>query len=165
MKKLLTSVLVLTLFFSLPALADKEAKVKELLKVQKYDKLINSLINKLLFVPVECTFIVPETAKSDLRKELLSVMNLKELTDPMIQFTMDRYTEEELDEIIRFYKTKAGQKSIKMQEEGTIFMTQHLHKWEKQIMPEVEKLAKKIEQEYPKRSGNEVQACIQKYQN
>lgn len=164
MKKLFIFIFALNFLISLPALADKETKAKELLKLQQFNEQINSVLKQQLFIPVECSFIIPETEKDSIRKEVRDAMDIKALTDPIIQFTMDRYTEEDLDELIRFYKTPTGQKSIKIQTEQALFMPQQLQKWMVQTLPKVQKVAEKLEQQYPQRSGNEVQACIQKYQ-
>ena len=164
MKKLLISIFALNFLISLPALADKETKAKELLKLQQFDEQINSVLKQQLFVPIECSFVIPETAKDAVMKEVKEAMDIRALTDPIIQFAVDRYTEEDLDELIRFYKTPTGQKSIKIQAEQALFMPQQLQKWIVETLPKVQKVGEKLEQQYPQRSGNEAQACVQKYQ-
>ena len=164
MRKVLVSVFALSFLISLPAFADKEAKVKELLKLQHYDEQINSILKQQIFIPMECSFVIPESEKENIRKEVRNALDTKSLTDPIIQFSMDHYTEEDLDVLIRFFKTPTGQKSIKIQAEQALLMPQQLQKWIVQTMPNIQKVGEKLEKEYPQRSGNEVQACVQKYQ-
>ena len=164
MKKLLIIVCLFAMFASLPALADKEAKVREILKLQHVDKQIATILNQQVLIPLECTFVIPESEKNSWKKDLIKALDVSALMDPLIQFWADRYTESELDEIVRFYKTPVGQKSIEVQEKMALFFPQQLEKWLQQVLPNVQKFGEKMEKEYSKRSGNEAQACVQKYQ-
>ena len=162
MKKLLLLIFAICLLSSSYAFAGKEEKVKEILKLMHQDKQINSILNQQLFIPVECSFVIPETERGTIRKEIRNSMNIKGLTEPIVQFWAERYTEAELDDLIRFYKTPIGQKTIKVQEELTLFFPEHLQKWMEGVTPSMKDVVENLQKKYSQRSGNEVQACIQK---
>ena len=165
MKKILISAFALISFVSLPAWADKSAKAKELLGLMQFAKQINSTLEQQVFIPFECRFTIPESEKANARSAFRNAVDLKTLMESVAQFSIDRYTESELDDLISFYKTPTGQKSIKVQQEMSLVLPRKMEEWTKRTLPNLLAVTAEMTAKYPLRSESEIQTCIQSHQN
>ena len=159
MKKFISTCL-LTTFLAFPAYADKQEKLNELVSLMNYDKLINETIEQQIFTPLDCLFIIPENEKPGIKSQLTHAFNLKRLVDSIINFLSQNLTEEELDDLLAFYRTPGGKKLITLQTALSQFTTDELTAWFKEIDPEMRNFASQMESKYRQRSGNEARMCM-----
>ena len=164
MKKLLIPVFILISLVSLSAWADKATKAKELLELMHFDKLINASLDQQAYI-FECRFTIPESEKASVKSAFQNVMKLETLIESVAQFSIDYYTESELDDLISFYKTPTGQKSVKVQQEMSLVLPQKMEEWMNQTLPDLLNVTAEMTTKYPLRSESEVQTCIESYQN
>ena len=159
MKKFISACL-LTTFIAFPAYADKQEKLEELVGLMNYDKLINETIEQQLFTPLDCLFIIPENEKQGIKDQLTKAFNLKRLVDTIINFLSKNLTEEELDDLLAFYRTPGGKKLITLQTELAQFSSDEMAAWFKDINPQMQSFASQMESKYRQRSGNEARMCM-----
>lgn len=159
MKKFISACL-LTTFLAFPAHADKQDKLKELVTLMNYDKLINETIEQQVYAPLDCIFMIPQNEKQDIKNQLTQAFNLRKLIDSIVSFLSQNLTEEELDDLLAFYKTPGGKKLITLQTALSQFTTDELTAWFKDIDPQMRSFASQLEAKYRKRSGNEAQMCM-----
>lgn len=106
MKKLITiaSLLVGTLAFSQAS----EAKVRELIKVMGADKMAISVMQQQM---QEIKKNSPNIS-DEFFNEFLSEVTTERITEVYIPIYAKYYTESDIDELIKFYKSSVGQKTI-----------------------------------------------------
>ena len=73
---------------------------------------------------------------------------------------LDGMTEEEIDEILKFQKSTAGQKMVKLQPQLAQFMLQQQQKVMQDIEPKFKAIATEVESKYAKRSQADYHQCM-----
>jgi len=157
MKKIILF-LALAMFIS-PAHASKEEKAATLMKLMNVEASLNVAYDQAI-IPLACQFIMTPADETALKAEMMKAMDAESIVKILSQFWVQNYTEQELDEVLKFYQTSAGKKSIDLMPAYTKFMLAEQEKWMKQIMPKMIDLGKRIEQKYQKRSGKEAMSCL-----
>ena len=157
MKKALLLIALVTL--AMPAFASKEEKAAALMKAMNAEASLNVAYDQAL-IPLSCQFVLTPAEEATLKTELVNTMNAKAFVDTLAQFWIQNYTEQELDEVLKFYQTSAGKKQIALMPEYTKFMLDEQKKWSAEVMPKLVQLAKQIEQKYPQRAGQEAAVCL-----
>jgi uncharacterized protein len=157
--KLITRVLLALLFFTpLFAHADqtsKQAKVEELLQLTHMDRLMSQMLDqmtermkasaeqqaaKMEFTPEQ------KTAYDDFQQKLSqllgSYLSWEKMKPVMVQVYSETYTDEELDGILTFYRSPAGQamvaKSPQLMSKTMTAMTEQMST----LQPQVQQLTK-----------------------
>ena len=161
MKKIILLLAVALLAF--PAYASKEEKVAALMKLMNADATLNVAYDQALG-PLSCYFVLTPAEEATVKADLIRTLDGESFVKTLAGFWIQNYTEQELDEILKFYQTSAGKKQITLMPEYTKFMLDEQRKWSSAVMPKMVDLAKRIEQKYPQRSGAEADACIKQKQ-
>lgn len=159
MKKCLLIALLVALF-SFPARADKNDKIKELVSLMNYDKLITETVDQQLFSKFECIFVIPETERNTIRQQLIKAMNLQKLLDAMIDYLSQNLNEQELEDLLAFYKTAGGQKLLMLQTDMAQFFSKEFADWMKEMAPQMDQFATDMEMKYSQRPRGEAQKCM-----
>ena len=90
------------------------------------------------------------------RKKLVEVLDFKPYLNTFFQFMDENYTEEEIDQLIAFYKTDLGKKNLKLMPKYMQLASQKLVKLIQEKLPQIDELT----EEYPIRPQNEINACL-----
>lgn len=161
MKKFL-SVCFMVSLISFSAQAEKSDKIKELVSLMNYDKLIADTVDQQLFSTIDCVFVIPETERNTVRQHLIKAMNLQKLIDVMIDYLSRNLNEEELNDLLAFYKTPGGKKLITLQTDLSQFIAREFTVWIQEMTPQMNNFVSQLELKYSQRSGGEAQQCIAK---
>ena len=129
------------------------------MKVMNADASLSVAYDQAL-IPLSCQFILTPAEEANIKAELVNTINAKAFVNTLAQFWIQNYTEQELDEILKFYQTSAGKKQITLMPEYTKFMLNEQKKWSAEVMPKMVQFAKQIEQKYPQRAGQEAAVCL-----
>ena len=159
MKKFIAAA-ALGLLISASASANtKQEKAEELLALMNTRAIFDTTYTQSM-MPLSCTLIMTPADEENLKKEFMEIADLDALVKKLSQFWIQNYTEQELDQLIAFYKTDLGKKSISLLPQYTQVTIAELQKWGQEKGPQFMELGKKLAQKYPKRSGQEIEACI-----
>ncbi|SHH85889.1 hypothetical protein SAMN05421866_3970 [Chryseobacterium oranimense] len=108
MKKLIT---ILSLFIGTLAFSQaSEAKIREFIKITGADKMAIAAVEQYILQFKERRADIPEEFWSEFAAEVTS----DKMTDLYIPIYAKYYTESDLDELIKFYKSPIGQKTLKV---------------------------------------------------
>lgn len=111
---LFLSLLAITVFI-MPGLAvageSSKEVASEFLEVMRFEKVMNDAIDASVQMVIQMN---PEIAKHEtqLRKFYDKYMSAKSLREDVITIYMETFSEKELKEIMAFYKTETGQKTL-----------------------------------------------------
>ena len=159
MKKFL-SVCFMVSLISFSAQAEKNDKIKELVSLMNYDKLIADTVDQQLFSTIDCVFVIPETERNTVRQHLIKAVNLQKLIDVMIDYLSRNLNEEELNDLLTFYKTPGGKKLITLQTDLSQFVAREFAVWIQEMTPQMDRFVSQLRSEYGQRSGGKAQQCI-----
>ena len=167
MKKII--VFIAALFFMItPALAGKDEKINELVKLVYYQTFADSMKPVLpkIISPIECGFQLDEAGKQKLSEETEKAL-LTYVTGVSAIFKTyfeQNFTEAEIDELLSFYKSQTMQKMMAL---TPVIMKESYAKMDSlnkgmvmNLLSAVQELSKK----YPERSKAEQQVCMQEKQ-
>lgn len=159
MKKIIFT-LCLGLLLVMPAYASsKEEKVAEILELTHMDATLNASIEAAI-IPIVCTFIMSEEDEKSLKQDFKEVGQFPSLVHSFSQFWIDNYTEQELDDLLAFYRTNTGKKLADLQPQQAQYNVKVIQEWSQNIGLALNELGRKYAQKYPQRSGDEAQKCI-----
>ena len=161
MKKLVLF-LALALFIS-PAHASKEEKAAALMKVMNAEATLSVAYDQAI-IPLSCQFVMTPSDEAALKADLIKTLDAESFVKTLSQFWVQNYTEQELDDVLKFYQTPAGKKSIALMPEYTKFMLTEQKKWGEKVMPKMVELGNRISNKYQQRSGAEAAACMKQKQ-
>ena len=161
MKKIILF-LALAMFIS-PAYASKEEKAASLMKLMNVEATLNVGYNQAL-IPLSCQFIMTPTEEATLRTDFIKAVDAESFVKELSQFWLQNFTEQELDDMLKFYQTPAGKKSIALMPEYTKYMLTEQKKWGEKVMPKMIELGNRISEKYQQRSSAEAAACIKQKQ-
>ena len=159
MKKFLVALLFSTVITT-PAYATKKEKALELLQLnnanfQQIDRMYDQAM-----IPISCSFVLSSDEEQQVKDKFSKIMNLQTFIDNMAQFWVQNYTEQELDEILKFYKTETGKKTVALMPKYTqLFMQEH-QKLMNNIAPKLKDFGDELTTKYQKRSDTEIEACV-----
>lgn len=159
MKKLIAALSVGLFLSGSVSAATKQEKAEELLALMNTNAIFDTTYAQSM-IPVSCTLIMTPADEENLKKEFMEIADLDALVKKLSQFWIQNYTEQELDQLIAFYKTDLGKKSIALLPQYTQVTITELQKWSREKEPQFIELGKRLSQKYPKRAGYEVEACI-----
>ncbi|MBO5997437.1 MAG: DUF2059 domain-containing protein [Alphaproteobacteria bacterium] len=158
MKKIIIACLIATLAF--PAYAGKDEKVKELVALFQLDA-IGSEVDRQIMDPIDCSFVMTEAEKTIVTRQ---VKNILDVNDTVIRVAKDFYgknfTEAEIDEILAFYKTPVGKKTITLLPKVSQTINETMISYMKKVSPQMETLVQDLKKKYKTRSQVEMQACM-----
>jgi len=149
MKKCL--LLLLCSFWVLPAFASREDKIREYWKMQGVD--VSEMISQTLLdpsTPMACTFVFTESGKATLKQEI------KELSQPLekeLRSLLEVFTEEELDELIKWGNSDLGRKERSLQPKILPVIQSHMATIMPYILPKIDKF-------FPRRAEQEADMCL-----
>ena len=132
--------------------ATKQEKADELLKLMNSQAVFDSIYAQAM-VPISCELIMPPAEEEKLKDDYMKIADMPALMKTLSQFWIQHYTEQELDQLINFYKSDLGKKSIELMPLYTQYSMKELHKWGQEKGPKFMELGKGLSQKYPKRSG------------
>lgn len=159
MKKIIAlSSAVLLLAGSVQA-ATKQEKAQELLNLMNMQATFDAAYTQSI-IPVTCTLTMPASAEEELKTEFMQIADMPKVMQNLSQFWIQNYTDQELDQLIAFYKTGVGKKSIELMPQFTQFSMTEMQKWGQEKGPAFIALGKKMAQKYPARTEAEAKACI-----
>ncbi len=163
MKKIICT-LCLCLFLTQPAFADsKQDKINEIFKLTGVSEMLETAYDQA-FVQLQCQLVLTPQQEEDLKKELQQLLDIQPLIDQSSQFWIQNFTEQELDEVIAFYKTPLGQKTIKLMPKYMESFMKSFQSWFNQSNSKLTKFAQKLSEEYAIRPQAQTRACMQKYE-
>ena len=154
MKKIII-LLFLGIFTAFPARASKIEKAEELFKLINFDRVIEQAM-----LPILCTVVMSTEEQAMLKQEFEEILDAPALSKVFMQFWVDHFTEEELGQLLAFYETTAGKKTLQLMPKYVQFSRIELQKWMQERAEKIFELRQKIDAKYPKRSGMEAEACI-----
>ena len=115
-----------------PAAADKEAKVKELIQLSSGNfNQIEQVLSKVFepaMMNIKCAYTMTDMEATEIQRKFMDLLDLKNTVDAYIPFYTTHFTEEEIDEILKFQKSTAGQKMVTLQPQLAQFMLQQQQK-------------------------------------
>ena len=158
MKKIII-LLFLGLFTAFPGRASKIEKAEELLKLINFDSVLD-LTYEQAMQPIFCTVVMSTEEQAMLKQEFKEILDAPALSKVFMQFWVDHFTEEELGQLLAFYETTAGQKTVQLMPQFAQFTMIELQKWMQERAEKFFELGQKIDAKYPKRSRMEAEACI-----
>ena len=158
MKKIII-LLFLGIFTAFPARASKIEKAEELLKLINFDSVLD-LTYEQAMLPILCTVVMSTEEQAMLKQEFEEILDAPALSKVFMQFWVDHFTEEELGQLLAFYKTTVGKKTLQLMPQYAQFSMIELQKWMQERTKKFFELGQKIDAKYPKRSGMEAEACI-----
>ena len=161
MKKIILF-LALAMFIS-PAHASKEEKANALMKAMNVEATLNVAYDQAL-IPLSCQFVMTPVDEAAFKTDFIKAVDAESFVKELSQFWLQNFTEQELDDMLKFYRTPTGKKSIALMPEYTKYMLTEQKKWGEKIMPKLIELGQRISEKYQQRSGTEAAACIKQKQ-
>lgn len=154
---------ILCVLFAIPAEASYESKIQELMKIMNID-IQEQYISNQLITPVVCAFDMPANDEDKVRYRILRVLDFKNKMVEMVKPVWEEnFTEEEIDEILAFYKTKVGQKTIALMPKISQRITLDIIKYQQEITPQLDNIATDLISNYHRRSEAEMRLCLQRH--
>ena len=101
MKKIII-LLFVGIFTAFPGHASKIEKAEELSKLIDYDSMAD-LAYEQAMLPILCTAVMSTEEQAMLKQEVEEILDAPALSKALMQFWVDHYTEEELDQLLAFY--------------------------------------------------------------
>ena len=163
-------VVSLIMLFSLPVWADRNENMRELIKIQNPNmniELAEKEMVEQLFPYFKCGFILVKDDEEMLQKKIAEIINLPARVVEITTKIYSSLSDEELVELMAFYKTPLGQKLINLetivQEELQISKNHSLE----EVIPQIEVLYNDFAQAHPylKRSQEDMGYCLRSIQN
>ncbi|MDY6407303.1 MAG: DUF2059 domain-containing protein [Pseudomonadota bacterium] len=159
MKKTITA-LSLSLLMAMPVCAaTKQEKAEELLKMMNTQSIFDTVYTQAI-IPLSCEIIMSPEEEIKLKDDFMKIADMDALMKTLSKFWVDNYTDQELDELLAFYKTDLGKKAIQLTPQYTQYSMTELQKWGEEKGAAFEKLGEDLARKYSRRSGLEVEACI-----
>ncbi len=159
MKKIF-AVFMTVLMFSGSCLADtKQEKAEEILNLINVRSAVDVAYDQIM-IPVSCEIIMSAEEEAEFKKEFIKIADVPSLINDEMEFWVQNYTEEELDQLLAFYKTDLGKKNIALMPKYAQFSAKVMQKWQQQKAPKIVELTEILVQKHSRRSGEETQACI-----
>lgn len=161
-------VVSLIMLFSLPVWADRNENMRELIKIQNPNiELVEKEMVEQLFPYFKCGFILVKEDEEMLQKKIAGIINLPARVAEITTKIYSSLSDEELVELMEFYKTPLGQKLINLesivQEELQISINHSLE----EVIPQIKVLYNDFAQAHPylKRSQEDMGYCLRSIQN
>jgi len=160
MKKIIFSLFTSLLLTSSAFAATKTEKITELLKLENTQATVDAVMNQAL-IPLTCILILSPEEEEKLKEDFIYTANFDSFNQLLYPFFEENFTEEELDDMLAFYRSPIGQKVTQLQPQLGAHMMQALQKWQEGVSPKLKILGEEYSRKYRQRSGEEAQACIQ----
>ena len=150
MKSFLCTLMIVVVFGQMQAVrasdATHRAAAEALLNLMDMDNLLNQSIDQMLDMQVKQNPAIA-TYKAQMKTFLSKYMSWASMKDDMIKIYMDEFTEQELKELLAFYQTPLGKKTVqkmpklmaKGAELGQQRVQQHLPELQEAIQSEATK--------------------------
>ena len=100
MKRIFVFLLLSLLMINPSFASSKQEKAKELLKLMNTDAIFDS-VYELVMVPVFCTVVMPLEEQKSFRDEFIKIMDLDSFFNIAIDFWINNFTEEEMDDLYK----------------------------------------------------------------
>ena len=156
MKKI--AVLFLLMGLALPAYASKQEKAEELMRITNSTQTMGVALESFIDI-FRCPYVLSQKDEEEIKKDLIEALGINELQKSLVSFWVDHYTEEELDEVLKFHKTGAGKKMMELMPEYMSFVMEKSHNLDTSKVSNVmESFSKKL----PQRPKEEAEACLKK---
>ena len=114
----------------------------------------------IVIAPIVCSAVMTPSQEEEVKNEILSLYGPDTFVQQASPFFSQNYTEEELDQLINFYKSDVSKKMVALTPKFNQFMAEKMQHWQKEVYPKAVELGSKMAQKYPKRPQDQVQACI-----
>lgn len=160
MKKLYIAILLM--LFAIPAQASYDDKIQQLMNIMNLDEQ-EKYMNDQVITPVLCTFDMPATEETNVKNRIFKVLNFKNKIIEMVKpIWEENFTEAEVDEILAFYQTEVGKKTISLMPKLSQQITVEVMKYQQEIMPQLEDIVAELMENYNRRSDAEARLCLQR---
>lgn len=111
MKQFKSALLLITLLFSISLFAAPVKEAEELLTLMKLEKTLTQSMDQMLQIQLQQNpALLPY--KATMMKFLNKYMSYDRLKPELVKIYAESYTKKELNDLIAFYKTDTGKKSI-----------------------------------------------------
>ncbi|MBR6411777.1 MAG: DUF2059 domain-containing protein [Alphaproteobacteria bacterium] len=137
----------------------KQEKAEELLALMNTQAMFDSMYDQTI-PQVTCELEMTPAEEEEFKKEFMEILDIQSLMHTFSQFWIQNYTDKELDQVLAFYKTDAGKKTIELMPQYMQFAMTEGQKWGQDKGPKFMELGKKYAQKYPKRSQDQKEICI-----
>ena len=115
MKSFLCTLMIVVVFGQMEAVradnASHRAAAESLLTLMDMDNLLNQSIDQMLDMQVKQNPAIGQF-KAQMKTFLSKYMSWASMKDDMIKIYMDEFTEQELKELLAFYQTPLGKKTV-----------------------------------------------------
>lgn len=139
MKKIFIIIFVSLSFVFAQATNSKAQKIKHLLELTGSAKIGVQVVHNIIGSYKNYYLDIPQSTWDELLKEI----NADEIINLIIPIYDKYYTEQEIDELINFYKTPLGQKTIKVLPNITQESMAAGEKWGREIAEKINRKIKK----------------------
>ena len=164
MKKIIMTCLV-ALLLAGPAYAGKEEKIQEIIDLFNLDALSNEM-DKQIIDPIECSFVLNITERANVKKQLKEILDVKDIVTRLGKdFYNKNFTEAEIDDVLAFYKTPTGKKTISLLPQLGQYINKEMIPYMQKTGPKLEAFAQELQRKYKTRSQFEIRACMSKKAN
>ncbi len=156
---------VTLILFAMPVQASYDEKLQELLKIngavaemayeagEKIDNKIATMVN--------CMFNVPKSEEENVKKNISRQLDYKNKSNEIvIQVWKDNFTEEEIDEILAFYKTKTGRKTVALTPKISQDIRVEIMKYQQESALKLKDISTELQAKYGQRSEEEAKLCL-----
>lgn len=161
MKKIIT-LLFWGVLMASPAYAmTKTEKVDKLLSLMDFEnnKVVDAVYEQAM-TPVLCSLVMLPSEEYVLKEKFLQIMDFDSYLNKLIHFWVDNFTENEIDQLLAFYQSSVGQKSLRLIPQYLQSAMDEAEKWLASKTNDLEKFIEEINNQYRKRSGKEIKDCI-----
>jgi len=156
MKKILLTLLLIILPLSAAAEAGKRESIKELLELINADSMIDTIYSQMdqMFAGMGSQLGVSASEQelfnnytNKVEVAMKEEMSWAKMEAPIIDVYINNYTEEEIQDMLRFYRSKTGRSMIEKMPEVMVESMAVSQKMLEEFMPKFMELAKELEQE------------------
>lgn len=154
---------VLLMLFAIPAQASYDEKIQELMTIMNLDEQ-ERYMNEQVITPVLCSFDMPQAEADNVKGRISKILNFKNKIVEMVKpVWVNNFTEEEIDEILAFYKTDVGKKTVALMPKLSQYISVEVMKYQQEITPQLNEIASELISKYDRRSDAEVQLCMRRH--
>lgn len=154
------AVLMFALLFAMPAHASKEDKVKELIELMGMPSSYG--LEQQAVYPISCAFGLSEEDEKELARKIAVALDMdNKVYEIAVPFWEANFSEEELDDLLVFYRSETGQKVVKTMPKMSQYMLEKMMAYQQEIAPKLKRIFEQVAEVRKPVDEAEMTKCMQ----
>jgi len=155
-------IIFMCVLFALPAYADKDEKIQELIRIMNLSEQ-EVYLDAQIVTPIACSFDLSATEETSVRNSIIEALDYtNQVTEMVKPFWEENFSEQELEDLLNFYRTGVGKKTLDLMPQMTQYVAEKVAEYQEGLRPKITKIVSDLMVEHSRRSDVEREFCIRK---